>query len=70
MSDIKVSKQFIDRRALLQRVPYSYPSIWKLMRDGKFPRPRILGGKNAWDLAEVEQFLNSLPLRNYPERRK
>jgi len=68
MRVLKPSKQFIDRRGLLARVPLSYVTIWKRMRAGTFPRPRVLGGKNAWDLAEVEAFLNSLPRRQYPER--
>jgi predicted DNA-binding transcriptional regulator AlpA len=61
-------RRFIDRRGLLARIPLSYPTIWKRMRHGTFPRPHVLGGKNAWDLAEVEAFLGSLPRRQYPER--
>jgi predicted DNA-binding transcriptional regulator AlpA len=56
---------FISKRQLLQRVPYSYPTIWKLMRKGQFPRPRVMFGKNAWDAEAVDGFLRSLPQRQY-----
>jgi predicted DNA-binding transcriptional regulator AlpA len=57
---------WIDRRQLMARLPLSWPSIWKQIRAGKFPRPRVLGGKNLWPLAEVDAFLDALPRREYP----
>jgi prophage regulatory protein len=46
--------RLIGRKELLTLVPYSDVSIWRLERDGLFPR-RITIGPNrvAWRLAEV-----------------
>jgi hypothetical protein len=33
------------------------------MRDGKFPRSRIVGGKSMWLLREVDDWLAALPVR-------
>jgi len=57
--------RYIGRRELLARVPLSYPSIWKKTRQGEFPKPRVLGGRNAWDESAVDAFLAALPERQY-----
>lgn len=41
----------------------SYPTIWKWMRDGKFPRSRIVGDQSMWRSDEVYQWRDTLPLR-------
>jgi predicted DNA-binding transcriptional regulator AlpA len=41
----------------------SYPTIWAWMRAGEFPRSRVAGGRSMWVSAEVEAWLNSLPVR-------
>lgn len=41
----------------------SFPSIWQWMRDGKFPRSRIVNGRSMWLSTEIEQWLAGLPLR-------
>src|SRR4051812_34247792 len=53
----------IFKRELLKRVPLSFPTIWKMMREGRFPRARIIGGKSAWLESEIDQFLTDLPVR-------
>ncbi len=57
----------IFKRELLKRVPLSFPTIWKMMREGRFPRARIIGGKSAWLESEIDQFLTDLPVRPYKE---
>lgn len=59
--------RLIFKRELLKRVPLSFPTIWKLMRENRFPRARIIGGKSAWLESEIEQFLAALPLRPYKD---
>jgi predicted DNA-binding transcriptional regulator AlpA len=59
------SLTFLSKKQVLARVPLSYPSLWKRMRLGSFPRPRVLGGKNAWLESEVDAFLAGLPPREY-----
>jgi predicted DNA-binding transcriptional regulator AlpA len=59
--------RYIDKRQLLERVPYSYVTIWKRMKAGTFPAPRVLGGKNVWSEEEVNAYLASLAKRDcYP----
>jgi predicted DNA-binding transcriptional regulator AlpA len=41
----------------------SFPTLWAWMRDGKFPRSRIVGGKSMWLSADIERWLAGLPLR-------
>jgi predicted DNA-binding transcriptional regulator AlpA len=35
-----------------------------MMREGRFPRARIIGGKSAWLESEIDQFLTDLPVRS------
>ena len=37
--------KLIFRPQLLEKVPYTYVTIWKMMCRGEFPRARELGGK-------------------------
>jgi predicted DNA-binding transcriptional regulator AlpA len=53
---------FIDKAETLRRVSLTYVTVWKLMRDNKFPRSRNLGGKSAWLEHEVEAWIKSRPL--------
>jgi predicted DNA-binding transcriptional regulator AlpA len=41
----------------------TFPVVWKWMRQGTFPRSRIVGGKSMWLSDEVEQWLRNLPVR-------
>ena len=56
-------KRLIFRREVLRRVGLSYPTIWKMMREGRFPRSRVCGGKSAWLEDEIEAWIESLPIR-------
>jgi len=45
---------------VLKRVPYSEAHIWRLEREGKFPRRARLGANRVvWVEAEVDEWLNS-----------
>ena len=56
-------KRLIFRREVLRRVGLSYPTIWKMMREGRFPRSRVCGGKSAWLEKEIDTWIEGLPLR-------
>jgi prophage regulatory protein len=56
-------KRLIFRREVLRRVGLSYPTIWKMMREGRFPRSRVCGGKSAWLEEEIDTWIEGLPLR-------
>jgi prophage regulatory protein len=52
-----------------ERVGLSFPTIWKLMREDKFPRSRVLGDqKVCWIESEIEDWINALPQRSYKSR--
>jgi predicted DNA-binding transcriptional regulator AlpA len=55
--------RLIDKREILAITGLTYPTIWKMMRSGTFPRSRIVGQKSKWRSDEVEQWLDELPIR-------
>jgi prophage regulatory protein len=56
--------RLLSRREVLERVGATYPSVWKWMRDGKFPRARELtNGRIAWLESEIEEWIANLPIR-------
>jgi predicted DNA-binding transcriptional regulator AlpA len=61
--------KLIFKRQLLERVPLSFTTIWRLTREGKFPRARQIGQRSVWVESEVEAFLQALPLREYLQLR-
>jgi predicted DNA-binding transcriptional regulator AlpA len=53
--------RLLSRPEVLAVVNVSYPALWKWMRDGKFPRARVVGTKRMWLSTEVAAWLTSLP---------
>jgi len=42
-------------------VPYSATTIWRLCRDGKFPRPiKITSGITAWKVGDIREYLKTV----------
>jgi predicted DNA-binding transcriptional regulator AlpA len=56
------SDKLLTKRDLLERVGVSYPTIWKMMCAGTFPRSRAIGGKLVWLESEVNEWIAALPL--------
>lgn len=44
-----------------QMVGVCRSTIWKLRRQGLFPNPRKVGGRNVWRLADVIAWQATLP---------
>jgi predicted DNA-binding transcriptional regulator AlpA len=59
------SSRLLSKRAVLDRVGLSFPSVWMLMRTGHFPRSRVVGAKSFWIEAEVDAWISALPMRRY-----
>jgi predicted DNA-binding transcriptional regulator AlpA len=57
--------RLIDKRELLKKVPVSYPHIWALMRDGKFPKSRIVGNRAVWLESDVDRWIAALPEQTF-----
>jgi predicted DNA-binding transcriptional regulator AlpA len=53
------------RPELERMVGMSYPTIWRRMRDGTFPRSVVIGkgqqAKVAWKLSEIQGWMDRLP---------
>ena len=63
--------RLIFKPELLERVGLSYTTIWVMMREGRFPRSRVIGGKHseggqnqkvAWLSDEVEAWQKRDPI--------
>jgi len=63
MTISKPPTRLLDRIEVCAIANVTYPTIWAWMRDGKFPRSRIVGGKSMWLSSEIEEWLASLPVR-------
>jgi predicted DNA-binding transcriptional regulator AlpA len=50
---------------VLDRLGVTFVTLWKWMRTDFFPRARDLDGKPVWVEAEVEDFINKLPIKPY-----
>jgi predicted DNA-binding transcriptional regulator AlpA len=50
------------RREVMERVPLSNPTIWKLMQNGESPRSRDIGRKVVWLESEIDDWIESRPV--------
>jgi predicted DNA-binding transcriptional regulator AlpA len=63
---VRPAARLLSKGEVLDKIGVTYPTIWKLMRDGAFPRPVVIGstgGKNAWLESEVDAWIAALPRR-------
>ena len=49
---------------VIRRVGYSYPTLWRWMREGTFPMSFDVGSKTAWREDEIDAWLASRPRSN------
>jgi prophage regulatory protein len=60
------SLRFLSKKQVLEKIPVTAPTIWKWVREGKFPRPRALGpNKTVWIEAEVDAWMQAQPVPQY-----
>jgi predicted DNA-binding transcriptional regulator AlpA len=55
--------RLLDKAEVCAIAGATFPTIWAWMRQGRFPRGRIVGGKTMWRSDEVEQWLANLIVR-------
>jgi predicted DNA-binding transcriptional regulator AlpA len=55
--------RLLTRHEVLARIRVTYPTLWQMIRDGKFPRARIVLNKSLWLEHEVDAWIEALPLR-------
>jgi len=59
----RLGVRLLSKREVLAIANASYPTVWSWMRQGTFPRSRVVGGKSMWRSDEVEAWLGALPIR-------
>jgi predicted DNA-binding transcriptional regulator AlpA len=59
----RLGARLLSKREVLAIVGVSYPTVWSWMRQGKFPRSRVVGGKSMWLSTDIEAWLATLPVR-------
>ena len=57
------ARRLVYKREVLKRVGLSYPTVWRMMRDGSFPRSRVAASKSVWFEYQIEEWLDQLPIR-------
>jgi predicted DNA-binding transcriptional regulator AlpA len=57
------SARLLSKHEVLGITGRSYPTIWLWMREGRFPRSRIVGGRSMWLSTEVDGWVAELPVR-------
>ena len=58
--------RLIYRPELLDLIGLSYPTIWRMMRAGTFPRHRAVtrcGSRVAWIAIEIHDWIKGLPIQ-------
>lgn len=61
--------RFLTKAEVCERVRLTFPTIWKKMREGTFPRARETNtnypSKAVWLEHEIEEWMLGLPVRQY-----
>lgn len=55
--------RLVCKSEVLHRISLTYPTVWKMMRAGTFPRAVELGGKTAWYESEIDRWIATRPVR-------
>ena len=53
-------QRLIDRHEVLEITGLTYPTIWKMMREGSFPRSVKISGRARWHEEEVGSWKDGL----------
>jgi prophage regulatory protein len=61
--DLGPQPRLLKKSKVLEISGVSYVTLWEMMRDGRFPRSRVVGGRSMWVSSEVQAWLDGLPVR-------
>lgn len=57
--------KLLSKAEVIEITGFSYPQIWRWMREGKFPRSLKVGkgpaGRVAWKESEIQEWIDNLP---------
>ncbi|WP_315792195.1 MULTISPECIES: helix-turn-helix transcriptional regulator [unclassified Bradyrhizobium] len=57
--------RFLSRAAVCSKTGLSFPYVWKMIREGKFPAGREVGSRTLWLESEVDRWMVARPVRAY-----
>jgi predicted DNA-binding transcriptional regulator AlpA len=63
LSTPRADTRLLSKAEVLAITGVTFPTVWTWMRNGTFPRSRIVGGKSMWFSTEVSAWLAELPIR-------
>ena len=67
--DEQTLPRLLNKKQVLEIVPLSFPTLWKLMRLNQFPLPRTVGStvgsRPYWLASEISEWVSSRPQRSY-----
>lgn len=54
-----LNQQFIRQKNMLPMLPFSAPTLWRMVKAGTFPKPIKLGERiTAWHIEEVQAWID------------
>jgi predicted DNA-binding transcriptional regulator AlpA len=59
----QAKKALLTKREVCTIVNATFPTIWKWMKVGKFPRSLAVSGRSMWRADEIDAWLTGLPIR-------
>jgi predicted DNA-binding transcriptional regulator AlpA len=59
--------RLLSKAEVIRRTGRTFPTIWRWMRQGRFPRARDLNGRPVWPEPEINEFIAALPIRTFKE---
>ncbi|GAB9246844.1 helix-turn-helix transcriptional regulator [Bradyrhizobium diazoefficiens] len=60
-----VGEHFLSKKALCEKVGLTFPFIWQMIREGKFPQGRAVGSRTLWVASEIDAWILARPARAY-----
>jgi prophage regulatory protein len=58
-------ERFLTKKALCQKVGVTFPCIWRMIREGNFPKGRAVGSRTLWISSEIDAWILARPARVY-----
>jgi predicted DNA-binding transcriptional regulator AlpA len=62
------SPKMIFKNEVIRRVGFTYPTLWRWMREGTFPLSFDVGSRTAWAESEIDNWLANRPRSNLKNR--
>jgi predicted DNA-binding transcriptional regulator AlpA len=60
--------KLLTKKEVLARIPVTFPTLWKWVRNGTFPQARIISDHKAvWLESEVNEWIRARPQRSYKQ---